>query len=191
MSYIKDIINKDLSENQKKAVLHIEGPLLVFAGAGSGKTKTLTYRVAYLIEELKVKPDNILAVTFTNKASEEMKERIKNLLNKDINLFWIGTFHSMCSRILRKEIVYLGYNKNFTILDEDDSLKIIDEAIKNLDFQKNYFQSREIYNKISYIKSRGLFVEDYIPKDGYDEALKKIFLKYEEIKKKGVQIQSE
>lgn len=104
-----------------------------------------------------------------------MKERIKNLLNKDINLFWIGTFHSMCSRILRKEIVYLGYNKNFTILDEDDSLKIIDEAIKNLDFQKNYFQSREIYNKISYIKSRGLFVEDYIPKDGYDEALKKIF----------------
>ncbi|HPC57032.1 MAG TPA: 3'-5' exonuclease [Caldisericia bacterium] len=185
MSYIKDIINKDLSENQKKAVLHIEGPLLVFAGAGSGKTKTLTYRVAYLIEELKVKPDNILAVTFTNKASEEMKERIKNLLNKDINLFWIGTFHSMCSRILRKEIVYLGYNKNFTILDEDDSLKIIDEAIKNLDFQKNYFQSREIYNKISYIKSRGLFVEDYIPKDGCDEALKKIFLKYEEIKKKG------
>ncbi|NLI56631.1 UvrD-helicase domain-containing protein, partial [bacterium] len=185
MSYIKDIINKDLSENQKKAVLHIEGPLLVFAGAGSGKTKTLTYRVAYLIEELKVKPDNILAVTFTNKASEEMKERIKNLLNKDINLFWIGTFHSMCSRILRKEIVYLGYNKNFTILDEDDSLKIIDEAIKNLEFQKNYFQSREIYNKISYIKSRGLFVEDYIPKDGYDEALKKIFLKYEEIKKKG------
>ncbi|MBP7139426.1 MAG: UvrD-helicase domain-containing protein [Caldisericia bacterium] len=183
MSYIKDIINKDLSENQKKAVLHIEGPLLVFAGAGSGKTKTLTYRVAYLIEELKVKPDNILAVTFTNKASEEMKERIKNLLNKDINLFWIGTFHSMCSRILRKEIAYLGYNKNFTILDEDDSLKIIDEAIKNLDFQKNYFQSREIYNKISYIKSRGLFVEDYIPKDGYDEALKKIFLKYEEIKK--------
>ncbi|HXK70342.1 MAG TPA: UvrD-helicase domain-containing protein, partial [Caldisericia bacterium] len=170
MSYIKDIINKDLSENQKKAVLHIEGPLLVFAGAGSGKTKTLTYRVAYLIEELKVKPDNILAVTFTNKASEEMKERIKNLLNKDINLFWIGTFHSMCSRILRKEIVYLGYNKNFTILDEDDSLKIIDEAIKNLDFQKNYFQSREIYNKISYIKSRGLFVEDYIPKDGCDEA---------------------
>lgn len=185
MSYIKDIINKDLSENQKKAVLHIEGPLLVFAGAGSGKTKTLTYRVAYLIEELKVKPDNILAVTFTNKASEEMKERIKNLLNKDINLFWIGTFHSMCSRILRKEIVYLGYNKNFTILDEDDSVKIIDEAIKNLDFQKNYFQSREIYNKISYIKSRGLFVEDYIPKDGYDEALKKIFLKYEEIKKNG------
>jgi len=185
MSYIKDIINKDLSENQKKAVLHIEGPLLVFAGAGSGKTKTLTYRVAYLIEELKVKPDNILAVTFTNKASEEMKERIKNLLNKDINLFWIGTFHSMCSRILRKEIAYLGYNKNFTILDEDDSLKIIDEAIKNLDFQKNYFQSREIYNKISYIKSRGLFVEDYIPKDGYDEALKKIFLKYEEIKKNG------
>lgn len=185
MSYIKDIIYKDLNENQKRAVLHIEGPLLVFAGAGSGKTKTLTYRVAYLIEELKIKPTNILAVTFTNKAAEEMKERIKNLLNKNISFFWIGTFHSMCARILREEIVHLGYSKNFTILDEDDSIKIIDESIKILDFPKNYFQSQDIYNKISFIKSRGLFIENYSPKDGYDEAIKKLFLKYEEIKKNG------
>ncbi|MGB9749702.1 MAG: ATP-dependent helicase [Caldisericia bacterium] len=185
MSYIKDIIYKDLNENQKRAVLHIEGPLLVFAGAGSGKTKTLTYRVAYLIEELKIKPTNILAVTFTNKAAEEMKERIKNLLHKNISFFWIGTFHSMCARILREEIVHLGYSKNFTILDEDDSIKIIDESIKILDFPKNYFQSQDIYNKISFIKSRGLFIENYTPKDGYDEAIKKIFLKYEEIKKNG------
>jgi DNA helicase-2/ATP-dependent DNA helicase PcrA len=185
MSHIKNIIYKDLNENQRKAVLHVEGPLLVFAGAGSGKTKTLTYRVAYLIEELKINPKNILAVTFTNKAAEEMKERIKNLLNKNIDFMWIGTFHSMCARILREEINHLGYSKNFTILDEDDSIKIIDESIKNLDMPKSYFSSQEIFNKISFIKSRGLFIEDYIPRDGYEEAIKKIFIKYEEIKKRG------
>lgn len=185
MSYIKNIIYKDLNENQRKAVLHIEGPLLVFAGAGSGKTKTLTYRVAYLIEELKVNSKNILAVTFTNKAAEEMKERIKNILNKNIDFMWIGTFHSMCTRILREEINNLGYSKNFTILDEDDSIKIIDEAIKNLDLPKSYFSSQEIYNKISFIKSRGFFVEDYIPKDKYEDIIKNIFIKYEEIKKRG------
>lgn len=185
MSYIKNLIDKELNENQKKAVLHVEGPLLVFAGAGSGKTKTLTYRVAYLIEELKVKPSNILAVTFTNKAAEEMKERIKNLLNRNIDFMWIGTFHSMCARILREEINNLGYSKNFSILDEEDSIKIIEESIKSLNLPKNYFSSSDIYNKISYIKSRGFFVEDYLPKDGYEEVLKKIFIKYEEIKKSG------
>lgn len=185
MSYIKNIIHKDLNENQLKAVLHTEGPLLVFAGAGSGKTKTLTYRVAYLIEELKISPKNIFAVTFTNKAAEEMKERIKNLLNKNINYMWIGTFHSLCVRILREDIDHLGYSKNFTILDEDDSIKIIDEAIRNLNLAKDYFSSREIYNKISFIKSRGYFVEDYTTKDKYEEFIKNIFLKYEEIKKRG------
>lgn len=185
MSYIKNIIYKDLNENQIKAVLQIEGPLLVFAGAGSGKTKTLTYRVAYLIEELKINPKNILAVTFTNKAAEEMKERIKNLLNKNIDFMWIGTFHSMCARILREEIDQLGYSKNFTILDEDDSIKIIDDSIRNLNLPRDYFSSREIYNKISFIKSRGFFLEDYKPKDKYEDFIKNIFFKYEEIKKRG------
>lgn len=185
MSYIKNIIYKDLNENQIKAVLQIEGPLLVFAGAGSGKTKTLTYRVAYLIEELKINPKNILAVTFTNKAAEEMKERIKNLLNKNINFMWIGTFHSMCARILREEINHLGYSKNFTILDEDDSIKIIDDSIRNLNLPRDYFSSRDVYNKISFIKSRGFFVEDYITKDKYEDVIKNIFFKYEEIKKRG------
>lgn len=185
MSYIKNIIYKDLNENQIKAVLHIEGPLLVFAGAGSGKTKTLTYRVAYLIEELKINSTNILAVTFTNKAAEEMKERIKNLLNKNINFMWIGTFHSMCARILREEIDQLGYSKNFTILDENDSIRIIDEAIRNLNLPKSYFSSQEIYNKISFIKSRGFFVDEYTPRDKYEDVIKNIFFKYEEIKKRG------
>ncbi|MBC7194757.1 MAG: UvrD-helicase domain-containing protein [Caldisericia bacterium] len=179
------MIDKELNDNQKKAVLHIEGPLLVFAGAGSGKTKTLTYRVAYLIEELNVNPKNILAVTFTNKAAEEMKDRIKTLLNKNIDFMWIGTFHSICARILREEIHHLGYNKNFTIIDEEDSVKIVDEAIKFLDLSKNYFSPQDTFSKISFIKSRGILLEEYKPRDGYDEIIKKIFARYEEIKKVG------
>jgi len=132
-----------------------------------------------------VNPKNILAVTFTNKAAEEMKERIKALLNRNIDFMWIGTFHSICARILREEIEALGYDKNFTIIDEEDSIKIVDEAIKYLDLSKNYFNPQDIFSKISFIKSRGLFVEDFIPKDGYDDVLKKIFLRYEEIKKLG------
>lgn len=185
MGLIRNLIEKDLNENQKEAVLHTEGPLLVFAGAGSGKTKTLTFRVAYLIEELKINPKNILAVTFTNKAAEEMKDRIKNLLNRNIDFMWIGTFHSICARILREEIHHLGYSKNFSIIDEEDSIKITEEAIKFLDLSKNYFIPQDIFNKISFIKSRGYFVEDFKPKDNYEEIFKKIFLRYEEIKKIG------
>ncbi|MCX8095496.1 MAG: UvrD-helicase domain-containing protein [Caldisericia bacterium] len=185
MGFIKNLIDKELNENQKEAVLHTEGPLLVFAGAGSGKTKTLTFRVAYLIEELKINSKNILAVTFTNKAAEEMKDRIKLLLNRNIDFMWIGTFHSICARILRDEIHNLGYNKNFSIIDEDDSVKIIEESIKFLDLSKNYFIPQDIFSKISFIKSRGFFVDDFKPKDAYEDILKKIFLRYEEIKKFG------
>ncbi|MDI6861713.1 MAG: 3'-5' exonuclease [Caldisericia bacterium] len=185
MGFILNLIEKELNENQKEAVLHTEGPLLVFAGAGSGKTKTLTFRVAYLIEELKINPKNILAVTFTNKAAEEMKDRIKKLLNKNIDFMWIGTFHSICARILRDEIYHLGFDKNFSIIDEEDSIKITEEAIKFLDLSKNYFIPQDIFSKISYIKSRGYFVEDFKPRDGYEEVIKRIFLRYEEIKKIG------
>ncbi len=185
MGIIRNLIEKELNENQKEAVLHTEGPLLVFAGAGSGKTKTLTFRVAYLIEELKINPKNILAVTFTNKAAEEMKYRVKDLLNRNIDFMWIGTFHSICARILRDEIHHLGYSKNFSIIDEEDSVKITEEAIKILDLSKNYFVPQDIFNKISYIKSRGYFVENFKPKDNYEDVLRKIFLRYEEIKKFG------
>lgn len=185
MSYIKTFIEKNLNENQKKAVFHLEGPILVFAGAGSGKTRTLTYRIAYLIEELKVKTTNILAVTFTNKAAEEMKERVKFLLNRNIDFMWIGTFHSICSRILRDEIENIGYLKNFSIIDENDCVKIVDESIKLLDLPKNYFNPNDIYSKISYIKSRGLSIEDFVEIDGFDKAFKKIFSNYEKIKKIG------
>lgn len=182
---IKALIDRELNDEQKEAVLWKEGPILVFAGAGSGKTKTLTMRIAYLIEGIKVNPTNILAVTFTNKAAYEMKSRVEKLLNRNINYMWIGTFHSMCARILRREIEHLGYRKNFTILDEEDSVRIVSDAIKSLDIPKDYFSSKNIYREISWIKSRGKFVDNYIPRDNYEANIKKIFKRYEEIKKEG------
>ncbi|HFC36055.1 MAG TPA: ATP-dependent DNA helicase PcrA, partial [Candidatus Moranbacteria bacterium] len=120
-----------LNEAQKEAVITTTGPVLVIAGAGSGKTRTLTHRVAYLIQEEKVSPQNILAVTFTNKAANEMKERILDLLKKETsqnnsaNIPLIGTFHNICVRILRKEIDKLGYKQTFNIFDDQDQLSLI------------------------------------------------------------------
>ena len=182
---IRALIERELNEEQREAVLWTEGPILVFAGAGSGKTKTLTMRIAYLIEGLKINPTNILAVTFTNKAAYEMKSRVEKLLNRNIDYMWIGTFHSMCVRILRREIHHLGYKSNFSILDEEDSVKLISDAIKSLEIPKDYFSPKKIYREISWIKSRGKFVNDYIPHDNYEVNVKRIFKKYEEIKKEG------
>jgi DNA helicase-2/ATP-dependent DNA helicase PcrA len=115
-----------LNEHQKEAVLTTEGAVMVMAGAGSGKTRVLTYRIAYLISELGIDPTNILAVTFTNKAAREMKERVANILNMNVDHLWISTFHSFCARFLRREIRYLNtYKNDFVIIDEDDALKIL------------------------------------------------------------------
>ena len=124
-----------LNEMQKLAVTTTEGALIVMAGAGSGKTKVLTNRIAYLIESLGINPYNILAVTFTNKAANEMKERVEKLLDRSVNGLWISTFHSLCARFLRREISVLGkYRQNFVIIDEDDSLKVLKEVMKDKDF---------------------------------------------------------
>ena len=109
-----------LNPMQKEAVLCTEGPLLILAGAGSGKTRVLTHRVAYLIEEKGVNPWNILAITFTNKAAGEMRERVDNLVGFGAESIWVSTFHSSCVRILRRHIEYLGYSTNFSIYDTDD-----------------------------------------------------------------------
>ena len=125
-----------LNEMQKLAVTTTEGPVMVMAGAGSGKTKVLTYRIAYLIESLGINPYNILAVTFTNKAANEMKERVEKLLDMNVKNLWISTFHSFCARFLRKEIRVLGkYTQNFIIIDEDDAIKILKEEMKDKDFR--------------------------------------------------------
>ena len=106
-----------LNEAQKNAVLAVEGPVIVFAGAGSGKTRTLTYRIAYMIKEQGINPFNILAITFTNKAANEMKERLRTLLGHESFDATICTFHSLCAKILRREIDVLGYDKSFSIID--------------------------------------------------------------------------
>ncbi len=126
---------KDLNDAQKEAVLQTEGPVMVMAGAGSGKTRVLTRRIAYIIEQMGVSPYSVLAVTFTNKAALEMKERIANLLGIDTKFMWVSTFHSFCARVLRAEATHLGltYTSNFQILDDEDSLKIVKKIFKKLD----------------------------------------------------------
>lgn len=127
----------DLNERQKEAVLATEGPVMVMAGAGSGKTRVLTRRIAHIILNLGIAPSNILAVTFTNKAAFEMKERVNKLLGIDTRFMWISTFHSFCARLLRIEARYLGntYTSNFQILDDDDSLKIVKQVVKKLNIE--------------------------------------------------------
>lgn len=143
-----------LNDKQKESVLTTEGPVMVMAGAGSGKTRVLTYRIAYLILELGILPSNILAVTFTNKAAREMRERISSLTNEDVKYMWISTFHSFCAKFLRIELdEYKGYRKNFTIIDSDDSIKIIREIMKNEGIDQKEFNPKTIHSIISGIKN--------------------------------------
>ena len=138
-----------LNPMQKEAVLCTEGPLLILAGAGSGKTRVLTHRVAYLIEEKGVNPWNILAITFTNKAAGEMRERVDNLVGFGAESIWVSTFHSSCVRILRREIGALGYASSFTIYDTDDSLRVIKEILKAGHIAEKRFSPRSVLSLIS------------------------------------------
>lgn len=167
-----------LNEKQKEAVLTTEGPVMVMAGAGSGKTRVLTRRIAYLINDLGVNPYSILAVTFTNKAAREMKERITDLLGIDTKFMWVSTFHSFCTRLLRVEAKYLGgmYTSNFQILDDEDTLKIIKKIVKELnlddDIKPNYFK-----NLISQMKN----FPDFKLSDPFKERLlESVYNKYQE-----------
>ena len=122
----------DLNPQQRKAVELIGGPILIFAGAGSGKTRVLTHKIAYLVQEAGLPAENILAVTFTNKAADEMKQRVQQLLNMDVSTMSVGTFHSISARILRREIHLLGYSNDFVIYDQDDSRALVKRVIKDL-----------------------------------------------------------
>ena len=139
-----------LNEPQRQAVLHENGPVLIFAGAGSGKTNALTKRIAYLIREREVRPYNILAVTFTNKAAAEMKERIARLVG-DLAMrdLWAGTFHSLCARVLRERGGLIGLDKNFVIYDDGDQLALIKEAMRELDLDEKQFAPRAVLSQIS------------------------------------------
>lgn len=155
-----------LNEKQKEAVLHNKGPLLVLAGAGSGKTRVLTTSIANLIENEKVDPRNILAITFTNKAANEMKDRVSNLLNMDVSRLWIGTFHSICARILRMNIDKIGYNSNFTIYDTNDQKTLIKEIINDLGY-KDEITPRDAQNLISSLKNKSIGPKEFLTIDGY------------------------
>ena len=125
----------NLNKEQREAVLHTEGPLLIFAGAGSGKTRVLTYRIAYLIKEMGIGPADILAITFTNKAANEMKERVMSLLETPYSM-WVSTFHSACARILRIESDFLdNYKKNFIIFDSYDQQRLIKDCLKEINLK--------------------------------------------------------
>ncbi|OGI25629.1 MAG: ATP-dependent DNA helicase PcrA [Candidatus Moranbacteria bacterium RBG_13_45_13] len=165
-------IIKGLNEEQKEAVLATEGPVLVIAGAGSGKTRLLTHRIAYLIKEKKVSPRNILAVTFTNKAAGEMKERVRKLLGQ--GLFrepWMGTFHHICVRILRVEIDKLGYKKSFVIYDESDQLALVKKIMKEREISTDQFNPRAMLAVISKAKGELQSVENIISGESFFEKI--------------------
>ena len=143
-----------LNKPQYEAVTHTDGPLLVIAGAGSGKTRVLTHRIAYLISEKGVKPWNIIAITFTNKAAKEMKERIGRILGEEMARdMWVGTFHSMCVRILRREIERQGYERNFLIFDTSDAKTVIKECLKELNMDEKIFNDKFLLSEISKAKN--------------------------------------
>ena len=173
---IMDIKNL-LNESQYEAVVNTEGPVLVLAGAGSGKTRVVTYKIAYLVKEIGINPFNILAITFTNKAANEMKERAEELLERSINGMWIGTFHSICVRILRKH-----YSSNFTIYDTQDSVNLIKRIIKDRNLDSDQFKPKSIKNRISDFKNKGMGVKEFQEFAGSDFYLKivgEIFFDYE------------
>ncbi len=151
----------ELNERQKEAVENTEGPCLVIAGAGSGKTKVLTYKIAYLIQEMNVKPWNILAITFTNKASEEMRQRAEKLIGENINDLWLGTFHSICVRILRKFIDRLGFDTSFAIFDTSDQKTLVKNCMKELNIDTKLFTEKSVLNAISNAKNEMLEPEQY------------------------------
>ena len=151
---------QNMNENQLKAILNTQGAVMVIAGAGSGKTRVLTNRIAYLIAEKNVLESNILAITFTNKAAKEMKERIYSLVGETSKYIWINTFHSMCVRILRQHIDLLGYNKNFTILDTSEQKTIIKNIVKELNLSEDSYQPNNILKIISNSKNSMISVNE-------------------------------
>lgn len=173
-----------LNPQQKKAVLHTEGPLLILAGAGSGKTRVLTHRIAYLVEEKGISPWNILAITFTNKAAREMKERIEALIGPVANDIWVGTFHACCVRILRREIERLGFDRSFVIYDDDDQQSVVKSCLEQLNINEKNFPPRSILHEIGRAKDEMIYPEEFRRLYSSDYRLNKIGMVYELYQKK-------
>ena len=169
-----------LNEPQREAVYHTDGPLLILAGAGSGKTRVLTHRIAYLIGERGVKAWNILAITFTNKAAEEMRQRVDNLVGFGAESVWVSTFHSACVRILRRFIDRLGYENHFTIYDTDDQKTLIKEVCRKVDVDTKVFKERSLLSAISSAKNEMILPDEFELNAGGDFAKMKIAKVYRE-----------
>ena len=172
-------ILKGLNDKQYEAVINTEGPVLVIAGAGSGKTKVLTHKIAYLIQEKKVLPWNILAITFTNKAANEMKERIANLVGEDAKDIWMGTFHSICVKILRKHIDKIGFDSSFIIFDTSDQKSLVKKCLKELQIDDKQFSEKSVQAEISNAKNEMLEPDQYALKAHGDYRREKISAVYE------------
>ena len=169
-----------LNEPQREAVYHTDGPLLILAGAGSGKTRVLTHRIAYLIEERNVNPWNILAITFTNKAAGEMRERVDSLVGFGSESIWVSTFHSMCVRILRRFIDRLGYDNRFTIYDTDDQKTLMKDVCKKVAIDTKVFKERSLMSAISSAKNELILPDEFELNAGGDFAKLKIAKVYRE-----------
>jgi len=171
----------DLNPAQREAVLATEGPLLVIAGAGSGKTRVLTYRVAHLINAVGAKPSEILAITFTNKAAGEMRERLERLLGRSGRGLWILTFHAACGRILRREAQRLGYRSNFTIYDQADQIRLVKQCLEELERDPKRFTPRGIHNQISHAKDRLIQPDEYANQvqSFYDQTVADVYQLYQ------------
>ena len=171
-----------LNPQQKQAVEYVGGPLLIFAGAGSGKTRVLTHKIAYLIKEKGLPPEHILAVTFTNKAAKEMRERVHSLLpNIPTGLIKMGTFHSICARILRKEIYKLGYTQSFTIYDQQDVRTLVKNIIKQLNLNSQQYRPNTTAGFISKLKNNLILPELFSNEtNGYwEEKAALVYMEYQ------------
>ncbi|MBI3592569.1 MAG: UvrD-helicase domain-containing protein [Nitrospirae bacterium] len=177
----KEVLIDDVNPQQKEAILHTKGPLLVLAGAGSGKTRVITHKFAYLVKKKKFSPSSIFTVTFTNKAADEMKERISKYIESDIKNAWIGTFHSQCNKILRREIKALGYKPDFSIYDDDDQCHLIRHILKEFNIYEALYKG--VASRISILKSSLISPEEFLSHgDGFsfDEKLGRVYLKYQD-----------
>ncbi|MDN3017391.1 DNA helicase PcrA [Paenibacillus sp. BSR1-1] len=181
MQYLTDKLLNGLNPEQQSAVKATDGPLLLMAGAGSGKTRVLTHRIAYLIVEKRVNPYNILAITFTNKAAREMKERIGKMMGGAAEEIWISTFHSMCVRILRRDIDRMGFNRNFTILDTTDQQSVIKGILKEKNLDPKKFDPRALLGAISSAKNELIDPEEFAKTAGgfFEQTVSEVYTEYQ------------
>jgi len=181
MTNIEQELLRGLNVQQQQAVMAGPGPVLVLAGPGSGKTRVLTHRIAYIISHFQVRPPRVLAVTFTNKAAREMEQRVQQMLGAKTRGLVLGTFHGVCARFLRREADALPVNANFAIFDADDQLKLVERALEELNIDKKRHTPRSVHGAISYAKNELLMPEDLTATDYRSEVIRRVFRRYQEL----------